>query len=112
MNGKCILCCFDKKMMDELGATRKDLDGISAQLLLTEGVDCSVFLHEIRTRHLAGQHEVCPDHGCIQQAASLSEGGGHIRAAGCTIRIGDRSGDQESHIEDEIEGQLRNAGVI
>ena len=34
LDGKLILCCFDKKTMDELGAGRKDLDGISAQLLL------------------------------------------------------------------------------
>ena len=37
LSGKYIFCCFDREMMEKLGAERKDLDGISAQLLLTEG---------------------------------------------------------------------------
>ena len=46
MNGKCIFSILNKALLDQYGASRQDLDGISAQLALTEGIDCAVFLHE------------------------------------------------------------------
>lgn len=109
LNGKYIYCCFDRDMMERLGAERKDLDGISAQLLLTEGVDCSAFFHEsepgiwrasLRSVRITD----------VSRAASLFGGGGHVHAAGCTIRT--EIGAAMKAIRDEFEGQLRNAGVI
>ena len=85
MDGKCVFCVLDKRTLDRYGATRKDLDGISEQLLLTEGADCSVFVHEtepgewrvsMRSFHIVD----------VAATASLFSGGGHTRAAGCTIR--------------------------
>ena len=95
--------------MERLGAERKDLDGISAQLLLTEGADCSAFFHEsepgiwrasLRSVRITD----------VSRAASLFEGGGHVHAAGCTIRSGIT--EAMKAIRDEFEGQLRNAGVM
>lgn len=109
LNGKYIYCCFDRDMMERLGAERKDLDGISAQLLLTEGADCSAFFHEsepgiwrasLRSVRITD----------VSRAASLFEGGGHVHAAGCTIRSGIT--EAMKAIRDEFEGQLRNAGVM
>ena len=109
LDGKLILCCFDRKTMGELGAERKDLDGISAQLLLTEGADCSVFLHESETgtwRASMRSLNVTD----VSRIAARHEGGGHIRAAGFTIR-----GDIDAtimDIKDDIAQQLRTANVI
>ena len=109
LDGKLILCCFDKKTMDELGAGRKDLDGISAQLLLTEGADCSVFFHEtepgiwrasMRSLHVTD----------VSSIASKHEGGGHLRAAGFTIRTDIHTAIKD--ITDDIAQQLRRAHVI
>lgn len=109
LNGKLILCCFDKKTMDELGAERKDLDGISAQLLLTEGADCSVFFHEtepglwrasMRSLHVTD----------VSSIAAKHEGGGHLRAAGFTIRTDIHTAIRD--IKDDIAQQLRRAHVI
>ena len=109
LDGKLILCCFDKKTMDELGAGRKDLDGISAQLLLTEGADCSVFFHEtepgiwrasLRSLHVTD----------VSSIASKHEGGGHLRAAGFTIRTDIHTAIKD--ITDDIAQQLRRAHVI
>lgn len=109
LNGKLILCCFDKKTMDELGAERKDLDGISAQLLLTEGADCSVFFHEtepgiwrasMRSLHVTD----------VSSIAAKHEGGGHLRAAGFTIRTDIHTAIKD--IKDDIAQQLLSAHVI
>ena len=109
LDGKLILCCFDKKTMDELGAGRKDLDGISAQLLLTEGADCSVFFHEtepgiwrasMRSLHVTD----------VSSIAAKHEGGGHLRAAGFTIRTDIHTAIKD--ITDDIAQQLRRAHVI
>ena len=109
LNGKYIFCCFDSEMMEKLGADRKDLEGISAQLLLTEGVDCSVFFHESEPGVFrASMRSVLITD--VSRAASLFGGGGHVHAAGCTIRT--EIGAAMKAIRDEFEGQLRNAGVI
>ena len=109
LDGKLILCCFDRKTMDELGAERKDLDGISAQLLLTEGVDCSAFFHESEPgvwRASMRSVQVTD----VARAASLFGGGGHMHAAGCTIST--EIGAALEAVKDEIEGQLKNAGLL
>ena len=109
LDGKYIFCCFDKEMLEKFGAERKDLEGISAQLLLTEGVDCSVFFHESEPgiwRASMRSVQITD----VSRAASLFGGGGHVHAAGCTIRT--EIGAAMKAVKDEIEGQLRNAGVI
>ena len=109
LGGKYIFCCFDKEMLEKLGAERKDLDSISAQLLLTEGVDCSVFFHETEPGiwRASMRSVLITD---VSRAASLFGGGGHVHAAGCTIKT--EIGAAMKAVKDEIEGQLRNAGVI
>ena len=109
LDGKYIFCCFDAETLRKLGAERKDLDGISAQLLLTEGADCSVFFHESEPGvwRASMRSVLITD---VSRAASLFGGGGHVHAAGCTIRT--EIGAAMKAVREEIEGQLRNAGVI
>ena len=109
LDGKLILCCFDKKTMDELGAGRKDLDGISAQLLLTEGADCSVFFHETEPGIWRASMR-CLHVTDVSSIAAKHEGGGHLRAAGFTIRTDIHTAIKD--ITDDIAQQLRRAHVI
>lgn len=85
MDGKCQFCILNREELSRFGAKRQDMDGISEQMLLTEGVDCSVFIHEdedgawrtsLRSRKIVD----------VSRTASLLGGGGHIRAAGATLR--------------------------
>lgn len=87
MGGKFQFCMMDRKELASLGARRKDLDGIPEQMLLTEGVDCAAYIHEdedgfwrvsFRSREIVD----------VSRTASILGGGGHIRAAGATIRTG------------------------
>jgi len=84
LDGKCIFCVLNRKTLDFFKATNADLEGIANQLLLTEGVVCSIFLSQISPLtykiSLRSNGEV--------NVASIAEafgGGGHTRAAGCTV---------------------------
>ena len=84
MDGKVIVSVFTRKIMDFYEATSYDLDGISSQLVLTEGVDVAIFMHEVepmtfkvsmRSKGAVNVAKVCQKFG----------GGGHAQAAGCTV---------------------------
>ena len=84
LDGKCIFCVLDRKTLDFFRASNADLEGISNQLLLTEGVVCSIFLSQISTMaykiSLRSNGEVD-----VAAIAGAFGGGGHTRAAGCTV---------------------------
>ena len=66
------------------GAKATDLDGIVSQLRLTKGVETAIFLHEMDTQtykvSLRSKSRVD-----VSVIASRFGGGGHVRAAGCTM---------------------------
>lgn len=109
LGGKYIYCSFDRQLLDQIGAKRKDLDSISAQLLLTQGADCSAFFHETEPgvwRASMRSNQIAD----VSKVASMFGGGGHTRAAGCTITTG--IGEAMKTIEKELEAQLKSAGAI
>ena len=95
LDNRCIVSVMNRETMDEYGVTPKDLDGIINQLRITKGVECAVFLYQTAEDEykasLRSNREVN-----VAQIASLFQGGGHVRAAGCTM-----SGEPE-----EIVGRL------
>ncbi len=115
LQGKLILCVLDKKTLEEVGAERKDLDGISAQMCLTEGVDCSVLVHESGSGEWRASFRSA-NITDVSHTARLFEGGGHMRASGCTIRTEAKKGRDLAACLDilikDIERQLRDAGAI
>lgn len=104
MDGKCIFSAIKKKDMDFYGVTSKDLDGIIDQLRLTEGVECALFLYETGPQQykvsMRSQHLVD-----VSRIAAYFGGGGHVRAAGCTMNgsIHDVINNLAGHIEKELE---------
>jgi phosphoesterase RecJ-like protein len=84
-DGKCIVSCISKKSMEFYHATHADLDGIVDQLRITKGVDCAIFLTELdfRVYKVSMRSSVQVD---VAAVASYFGGGGHIRAAGCTMQ--------------------------
>ncbi|NLZ80668.1 MAG: bifunctional oligoribonuclease/PAP phosphatase NrnA [Clostridiales bacterium] len=80
----CVFAAITKKEMDFYGVKSHDMDGIVNQLLVTEGVECAIFIYEI------GNHEYkaslrSKQYLDVSKVASYFGGGGHIRAAGCTM---------------------------
>lgn len=85
MDGRCIVSVVDRKTMDFYDVTHKDLDGIVNQLRNIKGVDCAIFMYETGVL----EYKVSlrsTDKVDVARVASYFGGGGHIRAAGCTMK--------------------------
>lgn len=85
LGGKCIVGYLKKRDLDFYGVTPKDLDGIVNQLQNTRGVEVAIFLYEtgiqeykvsLRSNGIVDVARICAYFG----------GGGHVRAAGCTMQ--------------------------
>lgn len=85
LDGKCIVGSVKKKDMDFYGVEPKDLDGIVQQLRVTKGVEVAIFLYEVKTQEfkvsLRSNGPVD-----VNAVASYFGGGGHVKAAGCTMQ--------------------------
>lgn len=104
MDGRCIVSYIDKKTMDFYQVTGKDLEGIVSQLKLTKGVECAVFMYEMRSL----EYKVSLRSTEKVNAAKVAElfgGGGHARAAGCTMNgtFHDVINNLSVHIEEQLE---------
>ena len=84
MDGRCIVSVVSKQSLEFYEAESNDLDGIVNQLLLTEGVDCAIFMHE---RAPLEYKVSLRSKGAVNVAeiAEIFGGGGHMRAAGCVV---------------------------
>lgn len=84
LDGKCIVSSVDKKLMDFYDVTPKDLDGIVNQLRSCKGVECAVFMYQTGVL----EYKVSlrsTDRVDVARIAAFFGGGGHKKAAGCTM---------------------------
>lgn len=83
-DGRCIVSCITQKTMEFYHATHADLDGIVDQLRITKGVECAIFLTELDFREykVSMRSNESVD---VAKIAAFFGGGGHVRAAGCTM---------------------------
>ena len=70
--------------MDFYGLTPGDMDGIVIQLKNTEGVHVAIFLYELEPQvfKVSLRSDELVD---VSKIAAVFGGGGHVRAAGCTM---------------------------
>ncbi len=83
-SGKCIVSVADRKVMDFYEAQSSDLEGVIDQMRITKGVEVAVLLTEIGDRKykVSMRSNEFVD---VAKIAGIYGGGGHIRAAGCTM---------------------------
>lgn len=84
LDGACIVGVLSKELMDLYGVTKQDLDGIVSQLRLTKDVEVAIFLYEIGMQ----EYKVSlrsKSYVDVNAVAKQFGGGGHVRAAGCTM---------------------------
>lgn len=84
-DGRIACSRLDRAWLNEIGATDDDLDNLSTLTMALEGVDCGIILTQnkkdpaykvsVRTHKPADASRICQAFG----------GGGHPRAAGCTV---------------------------
>lgn len=84
LDGRCIVSGVDKKTMSLYNAEPKDLDGIVNQLRNIQGVSCAIFMYQ--TGALEYKVSLRSDEKVnVAEVAARFGGGGHARAAGCTM---------------------------
>lgn len=85
LDGRCIIGTIYRKDMEFYHIEPKDLDGIVQQLRVTKGVEVAMFLYELKSQEfkvsLRSNGEVD-----VNAVASYFGGGGHVKAAGCTMQ--------------------------
>lgn len=94
--GKVICSVLDYEKMRTMGALPVDVQDCSSRLVLTRGVDCSIFLYgksDQETKVSLRSNQVVD----VAAIAARYGGGGHVRAAGCTL-FGDWKGPLEAMI--------------
>lgn len=104
MEGKCIVSALDRKTIDFYNATSKDLDGIVNQLRITKGVECAIFMYMTGNLEYKVSLRSCK-YVDVSKVAAYFGGGGHERAAGCTIN--GTFHDVVNNISKQIELQMK-----
>ena len=110
LDGRCIFSVVRKKDMDFYGVDKSDLDGIVDQLRVIDGIECAIFLYETGVH----QFKVSLRSNSIVDVSKIAAyfgGGGHIRAAGCTMSgsVHDVVNNLSAHIAEQLERENANA---
>lgn len=84
LDGRCIVSTICKRVIEFYGAKSEDLDGVIDQLRITKGVEAAVFAYEVDKDKfkISMRSNGLVD---VSKIATYFGGGGHIRAAGCTL---------------------------
>jgi len=72
-------------MFDDLGAGPADLEGIVNQLRITKGVLVAVLIHEVDQGEFKISMRANGSAADVSKVALSYGGGGHVKAAGCTL---------------------------
>lgn len=85
LDGRCIYSLITKEDMDQFHVLPKHLDGIVSQLRSTKGVEVAIFLYQNDDSgyKISLRSAEAVD---VSVIASIFGGGGHIRAAGASIK--------------------------
>jgi len=103
LNGKVIATYITKETMKAFECAPKQLDGIVNQLRVTKGVVVAAFLYENEDGSYKVSLRANGDFN-VAEIVSVFGGGGHVKAAGCTMQ-----GEVETilkHLIEEIEKHL------
>lgn len=107
MDNKCIVSMVSRRMMEFYQVGSKDLDGIINQLIAVKGVECAVFMYETGTLEYKVSMR-SRGNVDVSKVAVKFGGGGHMRAAGCTMN--GTYHDNINNLSVEIAEQLQKNG--
>lgn len=103
MDSRCIFTAIKKATMDFYQVVPKDLEGIVNQLRMTKGVECAILLYETEP-HIFKVSLRSKEKVDVSKVAAVFGGGGHVRAAGCTMSgtVHDVINNLTCYIEEQI----------
>lgn len=104
LDGRCIFSIMRRQVMDLYEAKPSDLDGVIDQMRTTEGIEVAILLDEREP----GDFKVSMRSNEIVDVSTIARyfgGGGHVRAAGCSIKGAafDVINNLTEHIEKQLE---------
>lgn len=103
MDGKCMVSSIEKKTLDFYNADSRDLEGVVSQMNQTKGVECTIFMYQtgVLAYKVSLRSKGLVD---VSRIAVYFGGGGHIRAAGCTMNgtFYDVVNNLSLHIEEQL----------
>ena len=104
MEGRVIVATVTRRMLEFYGAQTEDIEGIIDQLRVTKGVEVALLLQEIDDQ----QYKVSMRSNTFVDVSKIAVyfgGGGHVKAAGCTMRgsLHDVINNITEHIEFQME---------
>lgn len=105
LDDRIIITTATQEMMDEYGADKDDLDGIVNAILQTKGAEAAVFVYQLGDDEFKVSLRASGN-ADMSRIALMYGGGGHVKAAGCTIK-GDVKAGLESLLR-ELESELEN----
>ncbi len=108
-DGKCAVSVMKKKDMDFYGIGSGDMEGIVNQLQLIKGTEVAIFMYELEERVFKVSLR-SGEHVDVSKIATVFNGGGHIRAAGCTVAGGyyEVVNGLTMHIQEQLDMQKEN----
>ncbi len=109
MGGRCIVSSISQKTLAFYNATPADLDGIVNQLRIIKGVECAIFMYEIGNQEYKVSLRSC-NYIDVSKIATFFGGGGHVRAAGCTLN--GNFYDVINNISAQIERQMKELDML
>ncbi|CRZ34451.1 phosphoesterase RecJ-like protein [Herbinix hemicellulosilytica] len=103
LGGKVIVSSIERKVLDFYGASFGDLNGIIDQLRTAKGCEVAIFIYETNEN----EHKVSLRSNSIVDVSKIAYyfgGGGHIKAAGCTMAgtVQDIINTLTPHIEEQL----------
>ncbi len=84
LNGRLIVSSIDHQLLNFYEASHSDLDGVIDQLRVTKGTEAAIFLYETSPQEYKVSMRSNGDVNVSKIAVHFG-GGGHIKAAGCTM---------------------------
>lgn len=103
LDEKVVFASLSRRMLDFYEATTADLDGVIDQLRVTKGTEVAIFIYETELHEykvsMRSNGEVN-----VSKIAVYFGGGGHIKAAGCTMHgsVHDVINNLTAHIEAQL----------
>ncbi len=110
LDGRCIVGSLSREKLNLYEVVPADLDGIIDQLRITKGVEVAIFIYETAEQEykISLRSNGIVD---VNKIASYFGGGGHIKAAGCTMigALHDVINNLTEHIEKQLDaGETKN----
>lgn len=85
LDGRCIFSCVTRRILEFYNGTYDDLDGIIDEMRVTKGVEVAILMKEVDNQIYKVSMRSNGDID-VSKVAVFFGGGGHKKAAGCTMQ--------------------------